>query len=181
MTTGRINQVTIVQRPRGGSESVKRRGVRRSNRRAPGRPRVIESNRVTRRAGHPIATSEFFKERVRRRRRPGRGRTWAYRPQMEAPRRQSRPKAATGSRTFPRLLRFSNVCQRPTTHRLPPCGVTLIKRRRLRASPNRHTQGSARSANGRGAGKGRKCSSRPPPSRQRDGSIGRRGNVIRLC
>src|ERR1700761_6899304 len=58
MTTGRINQVTIVHRPRGGSESVKRRGVRQSNRRAPGRPPVIESNRATR--GAPAIQLPFL-------------------------------------------------------------------------------------------------------------------------
>ena len=66
MTTGRINQVTIVEAsPEGHAGVSTGRGLL-----SPARPRVAESNRATREADHPFATPEFSQARVRSKRRP---------------------------------------------------------------------------------------------------------------
>ncbi|KAL8864923.1 MAG: hypothetical protein Q9174_007162 [Haloplaca sp. 1 TL-2023] len=157
------------------AESVNGRGAE-----APGRPPVIEMNRATRERGHPIATSEFSKKRVRARRRRGLRRTWAYRSQKEALRRQSRPKAVTGSRTFPQVRQFLTLTigQQPTDPSIAQPFITSGGDFRLLF--NQIPTGRQRRPTAKGQIV-KETASRPHPSRQRVGSIGRRVTAYRLC
>jgi len=83
----------------------------------------------------------------------------------------------TGTRVYPQL-RHRIDCQRPTIHRLLRRGTASGKSNRLRMPRQNGPRVSKSDSRGQNQ---RDLNQMPPPSRQRDGSIGRRGSINRSC
>ena len=179
MTTGRINQVTIVE-PAGGSITPRAAGDFSQFGGVEHPAGHLAANRI---AGLAPTAIRLPQSNSPERRPPKRAEPNQPHFNMVVPDGGYPSPVTSSERRLPVHERTPECVggidgQRPTTHKPQQCGTVDNQRSRLRAPRSSLPKGQT-TADGRSPERGK--SQRPPRSRQRYGSIGRPGSIIWHC